>query len=215
MNQESRIKKTGFTLIEMLVVIALLSIVGVMILTIFSRTLKGSNKSQIISLLKENGQSVLENMDKTIRNADSVFCADNNTGTSFPPAIVVNTGSTYTRYKFIPPPVDNTKNGYVQQEVFTSVPTPAPTPDTFCKDYTDSTVTPVILTDNNSQTGVSVIAVNSDLTENPVFTRNSSPGFADQVTISFQIKPGIGTPASLTGQIDPATFQTTVELRNN
>ena len=66
--------KKGFTLVEILVVIAILSVLGVLILTIFTRTLRGSNKSQIIGKIKQNGQSVLEQMDKTVRNSDKVVC---------------------------------------------------------------------------------------------------------------------------------------------
>ncbi len=190
----------GFTLVEMLVVISLLSIVGVIILTIFSRTLKGSNKAQIIAVIKENGQSVLENMDKTIRNSDSVFCTNNST-------IVVNSGNIYTRYKFI---TNAGLNGYIQREVFAFAnnDTQAISQSShLCIDYTDVNITPVKLTDDNSQTGVSV--------ESGAFSKNHSPGFADQVTISFQVKPGKGAPASIAGQVDAATFQTTIELWRN
>ncbi len=65
--------------------------------------------------------------------------------------------------------------------------------------------TPVILTDTKSQTGISV--------ESGLFTRDRSAGFKDQVTIKFIVKPGVQAPAAVAGQIDPVTFQTTVELR--
>lgn len=207
------INKRGFTLVEMLVVISLLSVVGVIILTIFSNTLKGTNKSQIISLIKQNGQSALENMDKTIRNAESVFCWSNTN------IVVVNSDDTYTRYTFISP-VGSTENGYIQKEAFSLTTVQAnvftingllcATPP-----YTGSDVafSLVILTDNNPQTGVSVDFV--DHLNPVVFSNNSSPGFPDQVTISFVITPGVKAPPSVAGQIDPETFQTTIGLRNN
>lgn len=206
------IKKNGLTLIEMLVVIAVLSIVGVLLLTIFTSTLKGSNKSQVISAIKQNGQSVLENMDKTIRNADNVVC------TSTPDALglVVLKNGVYTRYRFIKPTTSPATNGSIQQD----------SPDktavglvdlTTGKEYTDPAfknkvcsdldpmISPVTLTDTNTKTGISV--------ESGLFSHNPAAGFRDQVTVSFNLKPGVEAPQSITGQIDPVTFQTSIQLR--
>ncbi len=213
--------KKGFTLIEMLVVISVLSVVGVMILTIFTRTLRGGNKSQIIETIKQNGQSVLENMDKTVRNADSVICPKVASPTS--DTLVVIRDGAYTRFKFSPPTTSN--NGKIQQDF----PVQPATGDksqikTFlenniCTDPigTDSTISPQTLTDTNSQTGVSVdcVAVNGtpNCATKPIFKRDKSAGFKDQVTIKFDIGHGVLAPAAVAGQIDPVSFQTTINLR--
>ena len=45
----------GFTLIEMIVVVAVLIIMGAILSQIFSNTLRGSNKAQVLSSIKQNG----------------------------------------------------------------------------------------------------------------------------------------------------------------
>lgn len=199
----------GFTLVELLVVVAVLSIAGILVLTIFTRSLRGSNKSQIISNIKQNGQSVLENMDKTIRNADNVVCASSNN------LVVVNRG-TYTRYRFInPSPLSNPPvNGFIQkdnpekQNVADSNPPRQETDPEFVNRVCDSNnpmLQATALTDINTKTGVSV--------ENGLFTRGRQAGSKDSVTIKFNLLPGVSAPAAIVGQIEPVSFQTTVQLR--
>lgn len=198
-------RKSGFTLVEMLVVMSVLSIVSVFILNIFTRTLRGSNKSQIISTIKQNGQSVLDAMDKTVRNADNIVCV------STPPVnLIVIKNGIYTRYRFIPPSV--TVNGFIQQD------NPSKQIDSQTnKEETDSALVnricasadpmlqPVALTDTKTQTGVSVA--------NGLFVRDRSGGFRDQLTIKFDIGPPVGSPQAISGQIDSVSFQTTIQLR--
>ncbi len=209
--------KKGFTLIEMLVVISVLSVIGVLILNIFTRTLRGNNKSQIIGAIKQNGQSVLETMDKTIRNSDNVVCVS---PVGNPPTIVTVKNGCYTRFRFIAPSPSPspTTNGQIKQDnpqpdqssPCVLVP-PSPLPSS--RDITqftnsvciDSLVNPNTLSDTNPQTGVSV--------ENVSFTLDRSNGFADQVRIKFDLWPGKGSAQSVAGQIDPVTFQTTINLR--
>lgn len=195
---------------EVLVVMAVLSVVGVLILNIFTRTLRGGNKSQIIGVIKQNGQSVLETMDKTVRGADDVVCIslDNKT------LVIVNNGI-YTRYTFIDPATNPAANGYIQQDNPTkgtdSVTDEEQTSPAFVNKVctnNDSVVDPVAevtLTDTNLQTGVSV--------ENGLFTKDESSGFMDQVTIKFDVEPGVEAPQAVAGQIDAVTFQTTIQLR--
>ncbi len=205
--------KKGFTLLEILVVIGVLSVIGVIILTIFTRTLRGNNKAQIIGVIKQNGQSVLENMDKTIRGADNVVCVTSDN-------LVVVKNGIYTRYRFIPPTTTN--NGLIQQDspvkqfVSEIEETDSQFVDRICGAAAQVYVSPVVLTDTNTQTGVSIncFATNNlpDCTNNPVFKRDKSPGFKDQVTVKFSIKSEAS--AALVGQIDPVNFQTTIQLRN-
>ena len=206
------IKKSGFTLVELLVVMGVMALFGTLIVTIFSRTLKGSNKSQIIGVIKQNGQAILETMDKTIRDSDKVVCWSQDKKT----LMIVKNGI-YTRYRFIDPdpPITPTANGKIEQDNPTkeSVGTVDNTNYTLSTDpdfinklcaSSDQLINPVILTDTNLQTGVSVEGS---------FSINRSAGFMDQATINFNIKPGIGAPQSVTGQIDPVIFKTTIQLR--
>lgn len=219
-------KVTGFTLVEMLVVMAVLSIVGTLILTIFTRTLKGSNKAQIIGVIKQNGQSILETMDKTIRNADHLICIcpSTNCAASTNPQIgnatlVVVKDGVYTIFKYTEPqpPGAPTSNGMIEWASFNLPDTPPQGTD--AKLYVSQfqrvacilptlslTTKAVNLTDTNTQTGVSVT--------NLLFTEEShKAGFKDIVNISFTLAPGVGAPASIAGQIDPVDFQTTIQLR--
>ncbi len=199
---------SGFTLVEMLVVISVLSVAGMLILTVFTNSLRGSNKSQIIGVIKQNGQAVLETMDKTIRDADNLVCVSNDT------LVSIKDGN-YTRYKFI----TTNKTTYCGSEngcVVRDFPVQPSTGDktqirlflaTICTEQsgTDSS-TPEVLTDTNKQTGVSII--------DGLFTRpDPQPGFKDVVSIKFKAKPGVGAPAALSGQIDDVEFQTTIQLR--
>ncbi len=199
----------GLTLVETLVVIAVLALAGGLLLTVFTRTLRGGNKSQIIGVIKQNGQSVLELIDKTIRDSDNVVCVSTPSSNSL---TVVQNG-VYTRYRFVP---SNTVNGLIEQDNPTKqidqVTGKEETETVFinriCADA-DPMPLPTILTDTNSQTGISVIANNSQ----PFVTRSKLSGFKDTVTIQFALKPGVGAPQSLAGQIDSVNFETTIQLR--
>lgn len=198
--------KSGFTLVEILVVIAVLSIVGLLVLYIFTNSLRGSNKAQILSSIKKNGQAVLETMDKTVRNSDNVVCVSQPST-----SLVIVKNGIYTRYRFIP--LKSSANGEIRQDN----PVKQINPSTN-KEETDTVFVnrvcleadPImsgykILTDTNLQTGVSI--------QNGTFTPGKQAGFRDTVTISFEVAPGVGAPAAIAGQIDPVKFTTTVGLR--
>lgn len=202
-------KNSGFTLAEILVVLGVLSIVGVLVLTIFTRNLRGSNKSQIISAIKENGQSILETMDKTIRNADNVVCIRT---ASLPNSITISNITSvkeglYTRFRIR---ADSSKvtTGSIQQD------NPLPTPqeiadpnlfvDRVC-DPNNPMIGAIVLTDTNTKTGVSLV--------NGSFNLNKQAGFKDLINVRFALSPGKDAPPSITGQIDAVTFETTIQLR--
>jgi prepilin-type N-terminal cleavage/methylation domain-containing protein len=198
-------KKNGFTLIELLVVIAILSVALTLVLTIFTRTLRGGNKSQIISSIKQNGQSVLETMGQTIRTSDRIICPISTGDT----AVVVKNG-TYTKFKFVVP--SSTDNGYIQQEEFNipSAPPAGSDPALYIRNFeltlcVDPFQNPKTITDTNAQSGASVF--------NGLFTRTKMAGFKDQLTIKFDVKSGVGAAQAAAGQVDPVSFQTTVEVR--
>ncbi|MBI4038611.1 type II secretion system protein [Candidatus Daviesbacteria bacterium] len=204
------ISKKGFTLIEILVVMMVLSLIGVLILIIFTRTLRGSNKSQIITFIKQNGQSVLENFDKNVRNSDGVICpaitAPN------PSTLVIKKGGIYIRYRFVvpAPPANPIANGRIQQDnpvkqINVQTGKEETDPEFANRICLDPMPDPVVITDTNTKTGVSV--------ENGSFTRNRSAGFADLVTIQFDLKPGVSAREAATGSIDPVNFTTTIQLR--
>lgn len=197
-------KKNGFTLIEILVAMAIVAIIGVIFVTIFANTLRGSNKSQVLAVIKQNGQAILENISKSIRGADSIVCKSN----SGDVLTIIKNGS-YTRFRFVPPAVGS--NGIIQRDNPVQ-PSTAPEDNiqlflsTICTDPmgTDSSQVDT-LTDTNTQSGVSVTT--------GLFERSRQSGFKDSITVSFTLGPGVNVPAAIAGQIDPIPFQTTIGLR--
>lgn len=191
-----KVKPDGFTIIEVLVTIAIVAVVGTMLTGIFTFTLRGSGKSRILSNIKQNGQAVLGIMDESVRNADNVVCASSKT------LVIVKKGI-YTRFRFIPP--SSGVNGVIKSDhpVKGASQTPGQFISAVCL-AADPMTNEKILTDNNLLTGISV--------ENGSFIRSSEEGYKDQVTIKFDLKAGIGNSPALS-QIEPVTFQTSVQLR--
>ena len=68
----------GFTLIELLVVMVIILAVGTIIGVILFSALRGTNKTNTITVVRQNGNYAISQMVKTIRNAksfDSTNCA--------------------------------------------------------------------------------------------------------------------------------------------
>ena len=179
---------------ELLVSVAVLSILGVIFLVVFSNSLKGGNKAQIVLAIKQNGQSVLENMDKTIRGADNIICVTNDT-------LVIEKNGEYTRYYFVAE--SSSANGQIQQDN----PNPeimeiSSDPPTIC---VPPLIDPVALTDTNTKTGVSVTSGS--------FTKDKPAGFKDVITIKFDIAQGVEVTPGTSSVIDPIHFETSIQLR--
>lgn len=194
--------KKGFTLVEILVVIAVLSIAGLLVLYIFANSLRGSNKAQVLSSIKKNGQAVLETMDKTVRSADNVICPSNPDPSL---GLVVEKVGQYTRYRFIQ--ATGAVNGSIKQDNPTRGATESISSfiNRVCNINDPLSSGAFVLTDTNPQTGVSI--------QNGSFKRNKQTGFNDVITISFQVTYPVEVSPALAGQIDPVDFVTTVQLR--
>lgn len=186
-------KTKGFTIVEILVAIAVIALLGTIMVAIFISTLQGVNKSQILSAIKQNGQAVLESLDKNIRGAESVICPAGGPSDT----LVFIKNNVYTRVKIIPE-ISSAANGKIVRDY------PAPSPGVVIP-CSDLPVNEVTLTDSNPQTGVSVFGGS--------FTLNQQAGSKDSVTMEFSLRPGVGAQPVLRGQIDPVKFQTTIQLR--
>ena len=212
--EHSRTSRSGFTLAEMLVVLGVLSILGLIVLTIFTRSLRSTNKTQVTLSIKENGQSVLENLDKSIRNSDDLVCpalAEGETKVSSNTLVVFKEG-VYTRYR-ISLPSDTTtsptcaENGCVAMD-FPVKTTEETTDQLFINrvcNSTDPLTAPTVLTDSDSEKGIMI--------DQGAFTLDRKSGFNDFITIKFVLKAPPGAPTAVAGQIDPVNFETTVQLR--
>ena len=69
----------GFTLIEFLVVLGILTVAVGSSLLFLTSTLKGSNQAHISAEVKQNGQAVLDTLENQIRNARDVSALDSST----------------------------------------------------------------------------------------------------------------------------------------
>lgn len=193
----------GFTLIEMLVVIAVLSVMGAVLTEVFVRTSRANAKTQVVAIIKQNGQAALETMDKTTRNATEVLCPIASDTAS--DTLVVSKISELTqakeffRFKYTAP--TSAVNGKITQD----------NPTTFnpATDCTAAQTSPVNLTDTNTQKGVSISSPDAG----GPFIRNISPGYNNTVAIRFTVGRAVLSPAAIAGQIDPVEFKTTVVLR--
>lgn len=199
-------KVNGFTIVEILVVISLLAVVSTFLTEAFVRSLRGGNKAEVVNRLKQNGQSVLDNISNTIRNSDNVVCPQiSSDGTSATAdTLAVEKKGTYTRFRFIA--ATSTTNGKIIQDspVFTTGTLQQFLTDICINtDYSGAALTS--MTDTNITTGVSAV--------NGVFHRNRQAGSKDSVNVSFNLKPAIFAPAVSTENLDPVPFKTTVVLR--
>ncbi len=56
----------GFSLVEVIVVIAILAVIGVITSTILSRSYRASSQGELLGKLKQNGDIAMKNIDETM-----------------------------------------------------------------------------------------------------------------------------------------------------
>lgn len=181
----------GYTLVEILVVIALVAVVGSILTQIFYSALRGGNKAQILANIKQNGQIILETLDKSIRNADNVVCVSNSGD-----GLVIIKGGIYTRYRFNPPAPETNpiSNGFVYQDSGQDCDLVIP--------YSVPPASVKLISNFDPKEGVSVLTGR--------FTRDRLAGFKDIITISFYVRPA--EQANLKS-VNAVLFSTTIQLR--
>jgi len=67
------IRKSGFTLIEILVVVGILGIIAVIASNVFFTTLRSSGKTKALTTVKQNGDYALSVMERLIRDSQEVM----------------------------------------------------------------------------------------------------------------------------------------------
>jgi len=203
----------GFTLVEALISVAIVSIIGLMVTTLLARTFESNTKTRLLGIVKQNGQNALNFMDNAIRQADSVVCVGNgSTGSVLPddqtaPAnyvgdtIVVKNSNTYTRIQIL---ATSSVNG--------SIRTDAPLwNDTKTTEYKLCDTSPNPLTSQMLVNTDSGIAVN--LSSTKPFTLNRVVGPKDVVQIYFELRSTGSNTDFENSIVGNQIFQTTVVLR--
>ncbi len=71
-NKNKRYNKKGFTLIELLTVISIMGVIGAIVVSVITITLRGSAKTDLMEYARQNSDAALSQMVKSIRYAASL-----------------------------------------------------------------------------------------------------------------------------------------------
>jgi prepilin-type N-terminal cleavage/methylation domain-containing protein len=107
----NNLQKKGFTLLELLVVIGIISIIGVIAADIFSNVTRSYNKAEIINRVQRSGNTVLAQMTEEIRNAGRVVSP--NPGSSGSSLVIEDLSGNQATFSFVSPDADD--NGFVSR----------------------------------------------------------------------------------------------------
>ena len=64
----------GFTLLEMLVSIAIIAMMSIVLSQVFISTIRTNTKTEILKEVKQNGDAAIESITRIVQNAQSVTC---------------------------------------------------------------------------------------------------------------------------------------------
>ena len=90
-NKVATVLRSGYSLIEMLVVIAVFSIIAVIATQAITLSLRGAKKSESVIEVKNNVEYAMSTMERLLRNAQSISCSN----TLNPPAYTTASVLTY------------------------------------------------------------------------------------------------------------------------
>ena len=99
----------------MLIAISVISIIGFILTDIMSQVFRGQNKINTVSLVKQNGQVVLDKLSNEIRSAEKVICNGSAVGGPKDTVVLFRNGN-YTRFRFVLPTA--LASGYFSREDF-------------------------------------------------------------------------------------------------
>lgn len=192
-------KKNGFTLIEFLVVFAIIAMVGGITSDLFLGILRGSNKANITNEIKQNGSYALSFMERTVRNSAALIALENPDGKKL--VLQDQEEAKCIRFEIEPQPVDNSRNGSIS---VTAALACRFSGSDFDEEGTFSGYTSRFLTNTDTKNGVSVTEGNF-VVSNPI-------GSPATVSISFTLSQGVKAP-SRSEYKAAETFQTLISLR--
>ncbi len=192
-------------MLEVILTIAILGVVGFILSDSLISTFKSTDKTALLGNVKQNGQTALNLISASVRNADNIVCVGN--FPSLPPSttlLLFNKGR-YQRFSICIEPADKSKNGYLAQDTPTIAdPRLA---STYCSGNQD-TAHETILTDISPSSGVSV--------KSGKFTYSLVPGYSDLVTVQFELGTAVNSGSGFSNQLGGSgkvLFQTTIQTK--
>lgn len=201
----SKIKSFGFSLIEVMIAITIIGVVGVISVAIFAQTVKTSQLVVDTSNLKQNSESALNVMAETLRNAEAVVCYGSISPLGGPTkdVIVIRTiQGKYVKFRFVDPVIVSgliTKNGYIARQDNIST-------EGVSDFYTLCTSTQPsfenLITNDSLDSGVNV--------DTGSFTKVSANQNKDTIMISFIVNP---SRTQVSGSTKSIKAETTVQIR--
>lgn len=218
----------GFTLIEVMVVIAVLGVIGIVLSDLLTRAFSGSDKTRLLARVKNNGQSALNIIDQTIRGSDVVVCPAYGVSDPNNSLVVRGKDGAYVRFRYQPQTASPLVNGVIYKLTFSPAILERIDPDNLpiklCQAQALSDDNGTMLTFNGTANGEVAITdidlINgvsvSNVTAQPVFKRLQSGGFADVVEVKFLLSPGLSTGGGIENTLGGAgsvLFQTSIQLR--
>jgi len=82
--------QNGFTLLEMVVSLAIISIVSLVLSQVFILALRTNTKTEVLKDVKQNGEIAMETMVRMIQSAEQVTSACSDTGATLSSLVIVN-----------------------------------------------------------------------------------------------------------------------------
>jgi len=192
----------GFTLLEFLVVIGLLSITIGSILLFLTSVLKGTNQANITAEVKQNGQVVLDTLESQIRNgtdavcinpANGSLCASPTQSTSHIKLLRTNSDPLHIRCVKNPG-----ENGRI--EIAVSAVALGTIPSNFMSITNQDTVSGVDITDTDCNTVFTIVPSSGGVSAPPI------------VAVNFKVNQGVAA-VSRQDFLANVAFQTTISLR--
>lgn len=212
-------KKRGFTLVELLVVVSIMSILGLIFTNTLVQSLRGQNKVKVINQVKQNGQVVMDKLSNSLRQAEKVICTGASVAGSPLDTVIIYKNGTYSRFRFHPPNSTSCtgstpSNGCIKQNDFalSDIPNGVLEQNLCTRTQSEGLATNVfIVTDTDTVNGVS-LRFNG---QNPIFKENPSPGFNNTITVNFTVSPGVKAGQAFESQVEAAgiVFTTTVQTK--
>ena len=196
----------GFTLLEFLVVIGLLSITIGSILLFLTSVLKGTNQANITSEVKQNGQVVLDTLESQIRNASDAVCSNPADGSLCASPTQSTNYIKLSRTNSDPLHIRCVKNAGENGRIEITV--SAVALDTIPANFTS-------ITSQDTVSGVDITDITVITYCTTIFTIvPSSGGVSDPpiVSISFKVNQGVDA-TSRQDFMANVVFQTTISLR--